>query len=61
MGIVDVDWVMVAFIWVLYCISSRNGQMFIVVVVFENFGGDGYSLPMRKSVSFFVGWADKRP
>ena len=35
--------------------------MFIVVVVFENFGGDGYSLPMRKSVSFFVGWADKRP
>ena len=29
--------------------------MFIVVVVFENFGGDGYSLPMRKSVSFFCG------
>ena len=35
--IVDVEWIMAAFIMAVYCMNVWGGQMFIVTLVFENF------------------------
>ena len=35
--IVDVEWIMIAFIMVVCCISGWGGQMFIVILVWEHF------------------------
>ena len=35
--IVDVEWVMIAFIRVVHCISGWSGKMFIVTLVFKDF------------------------
>ena len=35
--IVDVEWVMIAFIRVVHCISEWSGQMFNAILVFKDF------------------------